>query len=522
MVKMSLVKDAGLVCAGMLTALLGAMLVVYAPQLKLGGGPTTTTIIHARNIVGDSAEMGAQLVQLKEENARLLGLLEAKSSTGSPDPTDVHIPLVKFFGPHPFTTGISYDPYVCFPDLKTVFPNMTDFEKTAILQRATGDLVDALAAVHKVDKTEIDPQKMYHQQKFNSAKFTGQEPLDEILAPLANDKIYQEWRHVLAKVLAPYLCDAFAHLHIGCPSAPALETPMSLGMHCRDVTWEQAVEKGGYHGQPYATLHEVARVISEGTCMTHKRDDEPSFAHWVAKDRMFNQDWKTFDVENLEQDAVVFLFDMLYEKMHVFLRQYWMGIVTMQNPFDMYSIQDIIYTNQPDLLIETGTAGGGSANLWSSIMELAEMEDSKIVTIDVNDVYSGQSAGWGGRLIARQDPTQTKLWKKRVQFIKGHTTDPVIFEQVKKAAEGKAKVMVTLDSGHHKQLVAEELKLYCMLVTVGEYCVVEDMKMSRWHSTGPYEAVKEFLAEHPDLFVIDRTRELLYTHHAMGYLKRVK
>jgi hypothetical protein len=115
-----------------------------------------------------------------------------------------------------------------------------------------------------------------------------------------------------------------------------------------------------------------------------------------------------------------------------------------------------------------------------------------------------------------------KLWKKRVQFVKGYSTDPKVFEQVKAAAEGKAKVMVTLDSGHHKQLVAEELKLYCMLVTVGrsgalprmccspplvsagvECCtpplvpagvepsphhstakqIGKDMKMSRWHST---------------------------------------
>jgi cephalosporin hydroxylase len=57
---------------------------------------------------------------------------------------------------------------------------------------------------------------------------------------------------------------------------------------------------------------------------------------------------------------------------------------------------------------------------------------------------------------------------------------------------------------------------------IGEYCIVEDMKMSRWHSTGPYEAVKEFLDEFPGMFVVDRSKELLYTHHAMGYLKRVK
>ena len=70
--------------------------------------------------------------------------------------------------------------------------------------------------------------------------------------------------------------------------------------------------------------------------------------------------------------------------------------------------------------------------------------------------------------------------------------------------------------------------------------------MSRWHSNGPLEAVRAFLAKHPEFQVraacalsshlvllrlqldwhlicpqMDRTRELMYTHHSMGYLKRV-
>jgi len=67
-------------------------------------------------------------------------------------------------------------------------------------------------------------------------------------------------------------------------------------------------------------------------------------------------EWKTFRVENLVQDRIVLLFDMLYEYRQVFKQQYWMGVITMQNPFDMYSIQDIIYSTRPDLLIETGAS----------------------------------------------------------------------------------------------------------------------------------------------------------------------
>lgn len=35
--------------------------------------------------------------------------------------------------------------------------------------------------------------------------------------------------------------------------------------------------------------------------------------------------WKTFDVPEREQDLVLLLFDMMYEKGLVFTKQYWMG-----------------------------------------------------------------------------------------------------------------------------------------------------------------------------------------------------
>ncbi len=69
---------------------------------------------------------------------------------------------------------------------------------------------------------------------------------------------------------------------------------------------------------------------------------------------MFSEESKTFNVATLDEDAVVFLFDILYEKLGIFKQQYWLGTIAMQNPFDMMSITDIIYTVRPDLIIETG------------------------------------------------------------------------------------------------------------------------------------------------------------------------
>ena len=48
----------------------------------------------------------------------------------------------------------------------------------------------------------------------------------------------------------------------------------------------------------------------------------------------------------------------------------------------------------------------------------------------------------------------------------------------------------------------EEMEKYCVLVTPGSYCIVEDTKISRWASIGPHEAVQEFLLKHHDFEMV--------------------
>lgn len=54
-----------------------------------------------------------------------------------------------------------------------------------------------------------------------------------------------------------------------------------------------------------------------------------------------------------------------------------LGFTCMQDPFDLLAIQNLIFELKPDLLIETGTANGGSALLWSSILEISDLHDSR-------------------------------------------------------------------------------------------------------------------------------------------------
>ena len=59
----------------------------------------------------------------------------------------------------------------------------------------------------------------------------------------------------------------------------------------------------------------------------------------------------------------------------------------------------------------TGTANGGSAILWAGIMELAGLEPSKIITIDV-DSPDWKATQWGGKVGQYKDELFSSLCSK--------------------------------------------------------------------------------------------------------------
>ncbi len=183
-----------------------------------------------------------------------------------------------------------------------------------------------------------------------------------------------------------------------------------------------------------------------------------------------------------------------------FSNTYWRGVRVVKCPLDAWIFQEIIHENPPDVLIETGTAYGGAAYFFASLFDLEKR--GRVLTVDITD-------------------NPGKPLHPRIRYVLGSSTSPDVFQTFKNSIRPGEKVMVTLDSAHHKDHVLKELQLYSSLVTVGNYLVVED-SVKNPNYPGAMEAAEEFLKNNSN-YVADKSREKFgFTTNPNGWLKRVR
>ncbi len=204
------------------------------------------------------------------------------------------------------------------------------------------------------------------------------------------------------------------------------------------------------------------------------------------------------------QSPIINEFHKIYYNSGVWKTTTWLGVPVQKCPFDMWIYQEILQNLKPDLVIETGTATGGSALFFATLFDL--IGKGQIITIDV---------------VTRKDRPQ----HPRITYLQGSSTAPVIKEAVSQFAEGKKTILVSLDSDHSKEHVLDELEFYGKLVSPRSYMVVEDTNVNghpvlRNFGEGPYEAVQQFLKMSKD-FVIDyKIEKFFVSFNTHGYLKR--
>lgn len=204
----------------------------------------------------------------------------------------------------------------------------------------------------------------------------------------------------------------------------------------------------------------------------------------------------------------------------------WLGRPIIQYPQDILAMQELIWRVQPDLIIETGIAHGGSLIFSASMLELNAAcggpADACVLGIDI-DIRAHNRAAIEAHPMSR-----------RIQMIQGSSIAPDIIAQAAAAAAARKRVMVCLDSNHTHAHVLAELEAYAPLTSVDSYCVVfdtivEDLPAAMYPDRpwgpgdNPKTAVHAYLKAHPE-FVIDKQvdHKLLVSVAPDGYLKRMR
>jgi len=198
----------------------------------------------------------------------------------------------------------------------------------------------------------------------------------------------------------------------------------------------------------------------------------------------------------------------------------WLGLPIIQLPADIVATGEIIWGTQPDVIIETGIAWGGSVVYYASLLEL--IGKGEVVAIDV--------------VLPEKNRKEIMKYRfsKRIHLYEGSSSSEEILEQVKKHVGDDKTVMVLLDSNHTHEHVLDELRFYAPLVTKGQFLVVSDtiiedlpVKEHRVRPWGPGRnpktALREYLKE-TDRFEEDAyiNNKLLTTYTPNGYLRCVK
>ena len=199
----------------------------------------------------------------------------------------------------------------------------------------------------------------------------------------------------------------------------------------------------------------------------------------------------------------------------------WAGIPIIKFPNDLMVLQEIISKVQPDVIIETGVAHGGSVIFSASMLQLYSKKNAFVIGIDI-DIRKHN-----------HDRLKKNKFYKKIKLIEGSSTSPDVIKKIKRLTKGK-KVMVCLDSNHTYEHVKNEIELYKDLVSKNSYLVVEDTFSEYfpkgYYSNRPWDvgnnpmiALKEFLKTNKN-FQIDKKicSKLQITETFDGYLKKIK
>lgn len=194
----------------------------------------------------------------------------------------------------------------------------------------------------------------------------------------------------------------------------------------------------------------------------------------------------------------------------------WLGIPIIQLPEDLLMLQELIWKVRPDVIVETGTAHGGTAVFYASLLEL--LGTGHVISVDIEIREHNRQA------------IQSHPMSKRITLIEGDSINEAVVDRVRETIQKEDRVLVALDSNHSYKHVRSELEKYAPMVTPESYIVVFDGVMEilidapsgrpEWARDNPASAIRGFLESHPEFEVDPYYGRLSVTYCPNGFLKR--
>ncbi len=207
----------------------------------------------------------------------------------------------------------------------------------------------------------------------------------------------------------------------------------------------------------------------------------------------------------------------------------WLGRPIIQQPEDMFRIQELIYSIKPDYIIEIGIAHGGSIIYHASLCDM--IGKGSVIGIDIEIRPHNRSA------------IESHNLYRYITMFEGDSIDPTIIEKVKEKIYGNnrdPKVIVMLDGEHTKDHVLQELNAYSKFVSVGSYIIACDGYIKElvvgsprsepdWNYNNPKNAAIEFVKNNPN-FILEEPKFVFnegtvnkwVSYWTGGFIKRIR
>jgi cephalosporin hydroxylase len=195
----------------------------------------------------------------------------------------------------------------------------------------------------------------------------------------------------------------------------------------------------------------------------------------------------------------------------------WLGVPVLQWPTDLLVMQELVATQRPTAIVETGLYLGGTSIFYASILELLGIA-GRVISVDI-EIHPE----------ARKN-IEASAFRERITLIEGDSKSETVHAEIQRLLKGEEKVLVALDSDHSYAHTLGELRAFARYVPVGGYLVLFDTICRdladvpngdpAWVNDSPMRSLEEFLAEDVRFESDPQWEKFLVTFAPRGFLRR--